>query len=479
MTKLSPFYLLAILLFMSCNKPEKESYDLVISNVNIVDVRYGDVIPNRIVAIKGDSIVRILKAGEEQDFKGRETLDGGGSYLMPGLWDMHVHFRGGDTLIEENKNMLSIFLSYGITTVRDAGGDITPAVLEWREKIRKGELAGPSIFTPGPKLDGTSPAWPGSIRVEDEAGIEAALDSLEAMGADYVKMYDGNLSKEAFYTIIAAAEKRGLKTTGHMPLSADFMEAIDYGLDGSEHMYYPLKAASPKADSLTQLNIGYGMIEEIIDTYDPALANRVFEKMSSNDVYVTPTLFIGKTLSNILDVDHTQDTLLPYMGKGIQDTYRGRVEGAKRARSSGSEMRQKMEEISEEMIVPMYKSGVRILAGSDCGPFNSYVYPGESLHEELRALSRSGLTTLQALQTSVVNGPEFFDLGDRYGSVEEGKVADLLLLEKNPLENLENLQSIVAVIKAGRVHNRKDLQKMLQDVKTQYDQNGQREQVQE
>ncbi|MCM4158544.1 amidohydrolase family protein [Antarcticibacterium flavum] len=465
MIKFFPLCLLTILLFLSCDKAEKNSYDLVISNVNIVDIRAGDILPNRVVAIQGDSIVRIMKTGEENDFVGRENLDAGNAYLMPGLWDMHVHFRGGDTLIEENKDMLPLFLAYGITTVRDAGGDITPAVLEWREKIKNGELVGPRIFTPGPKLDGTNPAWPGSIRVDNEAEIEAALDSLQAMGADYVKMYDGNLSREAFYQIIAAAERRGLKTTGHMPLSANFMEAIDHGLDGSEHMYYPLKAASPKADSLTQLNLGYAMIEEIIDTYDPALANKVFEKMSKNEVYVTPTLYIGKTLADILDVDHTKDTLLPYMGKGIQETYRGRVEGAKRARNSGSQMRQKMEEISEEMIVPMYKNGVRILAGSDCGPFNSYVYPGESLHGELRALSRAGLTTLQSLQTSVINGPEFFGLGEKYGSVEEGKVADLLLLEKNPLENLQNLQTIRAVVKAGRVHSREDLQEMLEDVK--------------
>lgn len=461
----SPLYLFAAFLLLSCNENNKETYDLVITNVNIVDVRYGDVLSNRGIAIQGDSIARIFREDEERDFEGRESLDANGKYIMPGLWDMHVHFRGGDTLIEENRNMLPLFLAYGITTVRDAGGDITPAVLEWREQIKNGELVGPRIFTPGPKLDGTNPAWPGSIKVDNEAEIEAALDSLEALGADYVKMYDGNLSRENFYGIIAAAERRGLKTTGHMPLSADFLEAIDHGLDGSEHMYYPLKAASPKADSLTELNIGYGMIEEIIDTYDPALANEVFKKMSENDVFVTPTLYIGKTLSEILDVDHSRDTLLPYMGAGIQETYRGRVEGAKRAKASGSEMRSKMEEISEEMIVPMFKNGVRILAGSDCGPFNSYVYPGESLHGELRALSRSGLTTLQALQTSVVNGPEFFGLSDRYASVEEGKVADLLLLEKNPLHSLENLQGIAAVIKDGKLFNSEDLRKMLQDVR--------------
>jgi N-acyl-D-aspartate/D-glutamate deacylase len=153
----SPLYLFAAFLLLSCNENNKETYDLVITNVNIVDVRSGDVLPNRSIAIQGDSIARIFREDEERDFEGRESLDANGKYIMPGLWDMHVHFRGGDTLIEENRNMLPLFLAYGITTVRDAGGDITPAVLEWREQIKNGELVGPRIFTPGPKLDGTNP----------------------------------------------------------------------------------------------------------------------------------------------------------------------------------------------------------------------------------------------------------------------------------------------------------------------------------
>ncbi len=118
------------------------------------------------------------------------------------------------------------------------------------------------------------------------------------------------------------------------------------------------------------------MIEPLIDTYDPELAAEVFAKMSEENVYVTPTLYIGKTLSEILEVDHQQDSLLKYIGPGIQKTYQGRIEGAKRAKASGSKMREKMEEISAQMIEPMQNAGVKLLAGSDCGAFNSYVYPG-------------------------------------------------------------------------------------------------------
>lgn len=458
-------FLLTALFLSSCNDKTTESFDLLISNVNIIDIESGNVSTGKLVLIEGDTIRKIVDEEEINNFTARETLDAGGGFLMPGLWDMHVHFRGGDSLIAENKNLLPLFLAFGITSIRDAGGDITPALLEWRDQISRGETPGPRIFTPGPKLDGTRPAWPGSIKVTTREEIEKALDSLVALGVDYVKMYDGNLTKESFYSIIKAAEDRGLKTTGHMPLTADFMDAIDYGLDGSEHMYYPLKACSPIADSLTALNKGYGIVEQLIDSYDPELADKVFEKMSAKNVYITPTLFIGTTLAEILEKDHTKDTLLNYVGPGIQETYKGRIEGAKRAQVSGSQMRQKMEAISARMIRPMYDAGVSILAGSDCGAFNSYVYPGESLLGELNSLVGAGLSPREALETSVINGPKFFELQDYFGTVSEGKVADLILLDKNPLEDLSNLENPVAVIRSGKVLTREKLSALLRDIR--------------
>lgn len=433
----------------------------MISNANIVDVSSGEVKENRLILISGDTIRKIVDSEDLEKYQATREINAEGKFVMPGLWDMHVHFRGGDTLINENKDLLPLFLAYGITTVRDAGGDITPAVLDWRRQVQEGSLTGPRIFTPGPKLDGDNPAWAGSIQVSNKQEVEAALDSLERLNVDFVKMYDGSLSEEMFYEIIRAAQERGYKTTGHMPLTADFMKAVNIGLDGAEHMYYPLKATSPVADSLTKLNIGYRMIEPIIDSYDPELAEKVYNEMSENEVYITPTLHIGKTLAQILDVDHAQDTLLPYIGKGIQETYRGRIEGAKRAKASGSTMREKMQQISSEMIVPMNEAGVLLLAGSDAGPFNSFVYPGESLHGELKELVAAGLTPQEAITTSVINGPKFFDLLDSYGSVAEGKVADLLILEKNPLEDVDNFSTITAVVRAGNFYDRQRLNEMM------------------
>ncbi|MFN4762690.1 amidohydrolase family protein [Gillisia sp. Q332] len=452
-------------LLISCKYEEKEKFDLLILNASIVDVASGEILPDRMVGISGDTIRFVGEMTESDDYKADKILDAENKFLMPGLWDMHVHFRGGDTLVDENKDFLPLFLAHGITTVRDAGGDITPSVLEWRKQIANGSLDGPRIFSSGPKLDGDDPAWPGSIQISDSEDIERALDSLEAMGVDYVKMYDGNLTKEMFYEIIKAADKRGLKTTGHMPLSANYLEAIDYGLDGTEHMYYALKAGSPVADSLTKLNLGYGMMDQIIETYDPELAQQVFDKMVAKDVYVTPTVHIGKTLAEMLDVDHSQDSLLAYMGPGVRQSYQGRIESAKRARAAGSTSRAKMEQQTSSMLVPMYETGVKLLAGSDSGAFNSYVYPGGSLHDELQSFVQAGLSPQQALTTSVIFGPSFFGLEEFYGGVSEGKVGDLVLLENNPLENIENIRKIKAVIIGDKVFRKEDLNGMLSEIK--------------
>ncbi|ADR21514.1 amidohydrolase [Marivirga tractuosa] len=444
------FYSIIIVLTLSfCTTKEKTSIDLVLLNTTIVDVQNIQLLENQFIAIKGDTIFSTGSMEEIPAYDSKESMDLQGRFAMPGLWDNHVHFRGGTDLIAENQDLLGLFPKFGVTTVRDAGGDMTPAAMGWAKKINQKELLGPQIFTSGPKLDGPKPAWEGSIKIVNLNDIEMALDSLESINVDYVKIYDGSLSAENFYSIIKATEKRSMKVTGHMPMSADFQKAVSLGMDGSEHMYYIMKACSPKADSLTELGLGYGMMETITETYDKQMANELFAELAEKKVFITPTLYIGKVLSNIADEDHSTDTLLSEIGVGIQKTYEGRVESAKRAKSSGSQMREKVSNLAKEMIRPMFEAGVPILAGSDCGPFNSFVYPGEALWGELFSLVEAGLTPAEALKTSMIYGPAFFGLENQYGSLEKGKVANIIILKENPLEDIQHLRSLGKVFLKG------------------------------
>lgn len=459
------FLFLLSFLLLSWSKPIKGNYDVLILNANIVDVEKGIVLKNKFIAIDQDTIKMVGNMAQLGNITATKRLDVKSKFVMPGLWDNHVHFRGGDALIQENKDLLPLFLAYGVTTVRDAGGDMTPEVMQWRKDIKAGILAGPTIFTSGPKLDGIKPAWAGSFKVENLQDAKKALDSLQEIGADYVKMYDGSLTKEAFYTIIKEAEKSGLKTTGHMPLTGNILDAVNYGLDGSEHLYYVLKACSPKADSLDKLNLGYNMMGTLVETYDPILAQKVFSQLAKKQFFVTPTLHVGQVLANILKTDHSKDNLLPYMGKGIVLSYQGRIQSAKRASASGATLQAKTEKIFKQMVLPMYQSGINIMAGSDCGASNSYVYPGESIHSELKLLVKAGLSPQEALKTSIVNGPKFFNKGKYYGTVTKGKIADLLILDADPLQKIENIDQVNTVVKNGRIYSKKNLDAMMQAIR--------------
>lgn len=451
-----PFYLLLSFLIVQCSSPEK--VDLIIKNATVIDVENGTTLENKLIAISNGKIIAVENNSRLSSYYAPEVINAEGKYVMPGLWDNHVHFRGGEELIQQNKEFLPLFLAFGVTSVRDAGGDITPAVQEWQREISTSKLDGPTIFTSGPKLDGSRPAWDGSISVTSNESTIQALDSLESINADYVKVYDGNLSKESFYDIIKESEKRGLSTTGHMPLSADLIEAVELGLDGTEHLYYVLKAISPIADSLTEAGLGYGMITPLVDSQDDTLAKEVYSQLANSGFYVTPTLHVGKTLAELLIVDHSQDLMLKYISQEMQDTYQRRFNSARRGGESYTATRAKWADQFQSMVKPMYDAGINVLAGSDCGPFNSFTYPGESIHEELRLfVEHAGLTPGEALITSIINGPKFFGLENSYGSIEKGKFADLIILDGNPLEDINHTRAISSVITKGKSYSKLDL----------------------
>jgi imidazolonepropionase-like amidohydrolase len=463
--KYSSVIALILLTIVSCTKSQEA--DLILTDASIVSVIDNKVIPNKLIAISRNRIIAIDDSKNISDYTSEFIVSLEGKFVMPGLWDNHVHFRGGDELIEANKDLLPLFLAFGVTTVRDAGGDITPSIQEWQQLIKSSQLDGPTIFTPGPKLDGSRPAWDGSISVTSEDEASSALDSLESINADFVKIYDGNLTTEAFYQIIAEAKQRGLRSTGHMPLSADLMKAVELGLDGTEHLYYALKETSILADSLTQAEAGYGMITPLMNTYDPELALKSYKKLGENDFYVTPTLHVGKILAELLITEHSEDSLLNYISPKIEETYQRRFNSAKRGGENYTKARAFWVKSFSSMVKPMYDSGINVLAGSDSGPFNSFTYPGQSIHKELELLVNAGLTPQEALITSVIHGPKFFELESDYGSVAPNKIADLLILDRNPLVNISNTQSINAVISKGKWYSRSKLNALMISIKNE------------
>jgi hypothetical protein len=449
--------LLVLIVFLNCKKEEQLAYDLVIKNGNVIDIVSGNINKKSIFINDG----RIVKLSDKQDVKSYKSeliLDGTEKFILPGFWDNHVHFRGGDSLIKANKDFLKLFIMNGITTVRDAGGDLTSSVLDWQLKIKNEELVGPTIFTSGPKIDGMNATWAGSLEVETEDDINIALDSLEALNVNFVKLYDSRISGEIYLKTIREATKRGMITSGHMPFTVELDDTLDSGIGAIEHLYYILKGCSSEEGEITKAikNGDYGFwtsMERLIESYHDSTAQKTFALLKNNNVYVVPTLHIGEVLSYLDEVNHENDTYLSIMPKEIVKTYEGRI---RRSLNSSDKARQNRKDLNSFFMTlakSLNDANVRLLAGSDSGASNSYTYPGISLHKELEAMVNVGIPNLKALQNSAYNGAKFLKKDFDYGTIELGKISDLVVLNSNPLDDIKNTRDIKFVIKRGQVFN--------------------------
>lgn len=461
------FYLLSMLFISySCSSEKKQQFEILIKNGNIIDLETG-IIQKQDLLISEGRIKKILPLASAISFEVSKSIDATGKYLLPGFWDNHVHFRGGDSLIEANKNFLKLYIANGITTVRDAGGDLTSSVMQWKDDISEGALIGPTIFTSGPKIDGPVATWAGSLEVANADDVTKALDSLQKIPVDFVKLYDSKISGELYLKTIVEAKKRKLTISGHMHFTVTLDQTVEAGIDAIEHLYYIMKGCSSHEKEITQKlidkEIGFWDAMPLLQkSYADSTANRTFQALKTNNIFVIPTLHIGKTLSYLDEVDHSDDPYLDYMGKGIIKTYEGRINRVKDASLETVQDRKELDAFIGNLAKSLNDEGVWLLAGSDSGAFNSYTYPGMSLHKELEEMVSNGIAPLDALRTSAFNGALFLKQASDYGSIEVGKIADLVLLDDNPLVDIKNTQKIYVVVKGNHVLGKKELKELLE-----------------
>ena len=445
--------------------------DLLIRDVTVIDVAAGKATPGQAVAISGDTISAV---GPDRAVSHSDTakvvVDGKGKFVMPGLWDMHVHFGGGTDLIGENKALLLVYVAYGVTTVRDCAADLSPSVLEWRDEVAKGQTLGPRIFTSGPKLEGYKPIWKGTLEVGTPGEVNAALDKLQAMKVDFVKMTDNTLKPDTFLYAATEAKRHGLLTSAHTPYALTIEQAVDAGLSSIEHIDYLIKAGSPKEKEIGAAfatgKLSYGEASDaFVDSFDPDYARGVYRTLAAKGIYVTPTLNMGRILAYLDREDHSKDAGLAYIGPGLRKTYDWRIQRAAKATPAQVAARHKEYELSKRVLPMLVAAGIPILAGTDAGYLNSFNYPGEGLHEELERYVDAGLTAQQALTSATITGPRFLGHSDRYGAVTSGKTADLLILDANPLKSVTATRAIRSVVLHGRLLDRASLDKLLEEAR--------------
>lgn len=465
----------ALLLALAFSTPAiaAERADVIIRHAAVIDVAGARVLPGQAVVLRGEDIVAV---GPDAEIAARwqagRSIEGRGRFLIPGLWDMHVHFGGGPALIEENKALLPLYVAHGITSIRDASGDLPVQVLEWREGIRSGKLAGPQLFTSGAKIEGIRPVWKGTLEVGDEAGVDAALERLRRDRVDFVKITDSTLTPPLFLYALSRAREAGLRTSGHIPMALTVAQAVDAGIRSLEHIDYAYKAGV-KGEAAIAADFAAGRIDRaeanrrLREGFDRQTALAAYRNLAAKDVFVTPTLNGGRII-DFLDVDdHLDDDYLAYIGPGLRATYAWRVERAAKATPEQIAERHAHYRQLAAVLPLLQEAGVTIMAGTDAGFLNSYNYPGIGLHDELSLYVKEGLTPAQALASATRAGPAWFGRLDRYGAIEAGKAADLVLLDVNPLEDIRATRAIHAVVLRGAVHERADLDRMLDQARRQ------------
>jgi imidazolonepropionase-like amidohydrolase len=450
--------LCVLLTAAACLAQSPKSSTLIIHDVTVIDATGAPAKPHQTVIVRGGKIEAIDNSG--MGFGGKlpgTHVDGTGKFLIPGLWDMHVHMMFGDWFPRGKEITLPLFVANGITGVRDMGGEVE-VLQQWRKEIAAGTLIGPRIVMSGPMLDGPKPRFPSSIAVKTQEDGRRAVDDLKRRGADFIKL-QSLIPRDAVFAIADEAKKQGIPFVGHVPDAMRASEASNAGQKSFEHLIGIFEGSSPLEDEFIK---GTKTEKQFLSTYDPKRAEALFALLAKNQTWQCPTL-VWEHGGNLIDqTDFAHDTRAKYVPAYWKDVTWKRFTDEVEHDFNTDDLatRKAFVEKELEVVNAMHRAGIPFLAGTDTPP-GVYIFPGFSLHEELQRFVAAGFTPMEALQTATLNPAKFLDMDDQMGTIEKGKFADLVLLDANPLDDIRNTQRIEAVILNGRYLSRGELDKML------------------
>lgn len=425
---------------------------LAIANVTVIDTTGR---PSRVatVVVTDGVITAIGSPAEVRIPPGAITVPGNGKYLIPGLVDMHMH------LSDATETAFPLLLANGITTVRDMGGDLEQ-IDRWREEIRSGARRGPRIVRAGPILDGPrkEEAQYRLIINNGDEGRRAVAD-LKKRGVDFLKVYHF-LSRDSYFAIADEAKKQRLPFAGHIPNGVSPGEASEAGQLSLEHTAVLVQATMSlaKKDGLSSKEMTAQALDSLLGPEGAAW----FRTMAKNGTWHTPTLVVARSFLLRPELSAAPDDRRKYVATRTKEHWE--KNNPVPANVSAAEMAERKQALQRmfEVVRAMRKAGVGLLAGTD--PPTRDVFPGFSLHDELGLLVEAGLTPLEALQSATLNPAKCLGVAGRFGTVEKGKVADLVLLEADPLLDIANTKKIAGVVAGENYFAKPALEEMLREV---------------
>lgn len=381
---------------------------LAITHVTVIDGAGAPPQKDMTVILAGGRITAVGASGQTPPPKGARVLEASGKFLIPGLWDMHGH------LCDATEAAFPLLVANGITGVRDLGGEL-PQLDRWRAEIERGDRLGPQIVRAGPFVDGSKPGVPHRLTVTTPEEARRAVDSLKTLGVDFIKVHN-LLPREAFFALTEEARKQHLPVAVHLPKGISSAEASDAGAASLEHIETLIESALFRQGATAK-------------TWDEALAENsgaagaeVFRHFVQNGTRYVPTLVAYRRGFELWGADTTKI--------------------AKRRVAF-----LKLMNLAREM----HRAGVEILAGSDFTEASVGIVPGADLHEELALLVEIGMSPMEAIQAATIGPARFLGREATQGTIAAGKRADLVLLDADPLDNINNTRTIDTVVIGGRV----------------------------
>ena len=444
-------FCVAPLLASAQSIPASEQKVLAFTNVTVVNTANTSPPQRLTVVIAGDRIAEIGEPDKIPIPKGAQVVDGTGKFLMPGLWDMHMHL----SLVTEQA--FPLLIANGVTGVCDMGGDLDE-IDRWREQIRQGTILGPRIFRAGPIVDGPRTEQ-GEFRLTVTNADEArkAVHSLKERGVDFIKVYHF-LSRESYFAVAEEAKKQGMPFAGHIPNGVAPQEASEAGQRSLEHTSVLLQALMALEEKR-----GRTAKELTADAFDKLGGEKgavLYQSMVRNGTWHTPTLVVSHSFLLRPELAAKPDDRRKYVATRTKEHWEKNNPVPQNL--SAADMADRKEALQKlfEVVGAMRRAGVSMLAGTD--PPTRDVFPGFSLHDELGLLVKAGLTPMEAIQSATISAAKCLGISDAHGTVEKGKVADLVLLEADPLADIANTKRIAAVVVGGKLLPKAKLQEMLE-----------------
>ncbi|HMB97533.1 MAG TPA: amidohydrolase family protein [Balneolaceae bacterium] len=414
-----------VFLLFACTR-QVDNSDIIITNINIIDPVDHQIIPDQTIFIRDGIIAEIFTSVENvEDMVADSIIDGTGKYVLSGFWNMHTHVTWKGDL---DKSVFPVLLSYGITGVRDMGGDANILNI-FKAQIKTNPTSGPKLYGPGPLLDGSNPIHPDFSEAITDENVDQILDSLYNK-VDFYKVYS-LLPENILKRISAYSQDNNIPIAGHVSEYITPTQAAQLGYKSFEHL---------------------NRIEDIRS--DSAELKSFITAAKKSNAWFCPTLVIYQRKVQIAEGQDLSHPLYNKIDNNLREEWQRAKENREGVGSNPNKLRELISIFSEqkELVKLFYQKDLPLLIGSDFGGM-AFVYPGYSFHEEMHLLSQIGVNNYDVLKMATYNPAVYFNITDKYGSIAEGKAADLVIMDKNPVEDIQNTLQISTVIRNGKPLN--------------------------